>query len=51
MESDNNKKDRVSKSGRNKDKKASPLDVKGVDLGVTTDQIVNMIREGRERYG
>ncbi len=30
---------------------ASPLDVEGVDLGVTTDEIVNMIREGRERYG
>jgi hypothetical protein len=30
---------------------ASPLDVKGVDLGVTTDEIVSMIREGRERYG
>lgn len=29
----------------------SPLDVEGVDLGVTTDEIVNMIREGRERYG
>ena len=28
---------------------ASPLDVEGVDLGVTTDEIVNMIREGRER--
>ena len=30
---------------------ASPLDVEGVDLGVTTNEIVNMIREGRERYG
>ena len=30
---------------------ASPLDVEGVDLGVTTDEIVSMIREGRERYG
>ncbi len=30
---------------------ASPLDVEGVDLDVTTDEIVNMIREGRERYG
>ena len=28
-------------------KKASPLDVEGVDLGVTTDEIVSMIREGR----
>ena len=27
------------------------LDVEGVDLGVTTDEIVSMIREGRERYG
>ena len=30
---------------------SSPLDVEGVDLGVTTDEIVAMIREGRERYG
>lgn len=30
---------------------ASPLDVEGVDLGVTTDEIVNMVREGRGRYG
>lgn len=30
---------------------ASPLDVEGVDLGVTTNEIVSMIREGRERYG
>ena len=30
---------------------ASPLDVEGVDLGVTTEEIVSMIREGRERYG
>ena len=30
---------------------ASPLDVEGVDLGVSTDEIVSMIREGRERYG
>ena len=29
---------------------ASPLDVEGVDLGVTTDEIVAIIREGRERY-
>ena len=28
----------------------SPLDVKAVDLGVTTDEIVRIIREGRERY-
>ncbi len=30
---------------------SSPLDVAGVDLGVTTEEIVTMIREGRERYG
>ena len=30
---------------------ASPLDVEGVDLGVTTDEIVAIIREGRQRYG
>ena len=30
---------------------ASPLDVEGVDLRVSTDEIVSMIREGRERYG
>ena len=29
----------------------SPLDVEGVELGVTTDEIVAMVREGRERYG
>ena len=29
----------------------SPLDVEGVDLDVTTDEIVNLIREGRERSG
>ena len=29
---------------------ASPLDVEGVDLGVTTDEIVAIIREGRQRY-
>ena len=29
----------------------SPLDVAGVDLGVTTDELVTIIREGRERYG
>ena len=29
----------------------SPLDVEGVDLDVTTDEIVSLIREGRERYG
>ena len=30
---------------------ASPLDIEGVDLGVTTDEIVSMVREGRGRYG
>ena len=29
----------------------SPLDVEGVDLGVTGAEIVELIREGRERYG
>lgn len=29
----------------------SPLDVGTVDLGVSTGEIVEMIREGRERYG
>lgn len=27
----------------------SPLDVKGVDLGMTSSEIVDVIREGRER--
>ena len=39
------------KSGRKPRKKASPLDIEGVDLGVTTDEIVSMVREGRGRYG
>ena len=30
---------------------ASPLDVEGVDLGVSSAEIVEIIREGRERYG
>lgn len=29
----------------------SPLNVEGVDLGLTTDQIVDLVREGRERSG
>ena len=29
----------------------SPLDVEGVGLGVNSAEIVEMIREGRERYG
>lgn len=27
----------------------SPLDVPGVDINLTTDDIVNFVREGRER--
>ena len=30
---------------------SSPLDVEGVDLGVTADEIVAVVREGRERRG
>ena len=30
---------------------ASPLDVEGVDLGVSSAGIVEIVREGRERYG
>lgn len=29
--------------------KASPLDVKGVKLGVQTDDLIASVREGRER--
>ena len=29
--------------------KKSPLDIKGVNLGVSSDEIVDIIREGRER--
>lgn len=29
--------------------KDSPLDVKGVDLGISSSQIVDAVREGRER--
>ena len=29
--------------------KHSPLDVTGIDLGVSTEEIVNIIRESRER--
>ncbi|PHS25218.1 MAG: prevent-host-death protein [Methylophaga sp.] len=29
--------------------KKSPLDIKGVDLGVSSNEIVDIIREGRER--
>ena len=53
MKTDNDKdKDRrVSRPGRKLRQKASPLDIEGVDLGVTTDEIVSMVREGRSRYG
>lgn len=30
--------------------KSSPLDVKGIDLGIGTDDILNSIRESRERF-
>ena len=30
---------------------ASPFDVDGVELGMTGAEIVEMVREGRERYG
>ncbi len=29
----------------------SPLDVEGVDLGVTTDEILGFVQEGRKRFG
>jgi PHD/YefM family antitoxin component YafN of YafNO toxin-antitoxin module len=29
--------------------KTSPFDIEGVDLGVSTSEIVDIIREGRER--
>ena len=29
----------------------SPLDVEGVDLNLTTHEIVHPVREGRERHG
>ena len=28
----------------------SPLDVEGVDLGLTTDEIVDVVRESRSEY-
>ncbi len=31
--------------------RTSPLDVEGVDLGVSTEEIVATVREGRERFG
>lgn len=30
--------------------KSSPLDIKGVDLGLSTADIVDIVREGRERH-
>lgn len=30
---------------------SSPLDVEGVDLGITSEEIVGIIRESRNRYG
>ena len=32
-------------------RRRSPLEVEGLDLGVTTDEIVATVREGRERHG
>ena len=29
--------------------KVSPLDIKGVDLGIKSSEIVDIVREGRER--
>ncbi len=36
---------------RPQDSFKSVLDVEGVDLGVTTEEIVATVREGRERHG
>ncbi len=30
---------------------ASPLDVEGIEMDMTSAELVDMIREGRERYG
>lgn len=35
---------------RSEKKETSPLDVEGVNLGVTTDEILEFIQEGRTRY-
>ena len=32
-------------------RKGSPLDVESVKMSVTTDEIVRIVREGREQYG
>jgi len=29
----------------------SPLEVEGIDLGLTAGEIVELVREGRRRYG
>ena len=29
--------------------KASPLDIEGIDLGMSSSEIVDVVREGRER--
>jgi len=29
----------------------SPLDVKGIDLRLTTEEVVSLVRKGRERRG
>ncbi len=29
----------------------SPLEVEGVDLGLSVEEIVELVREGRRRYG
>ncbi len=29
----------------------SPLEVEGLDLGLTVEEIVGIVREGRRRYG
>ena len=31
------------------EKKRSPFDIEGIDLGVSTEEIVAFVREGRER--
>ena len=51
MKSDKNMDRCASRTGDKPRKKASPLDVECVDHGVTTDEIVSMIQEGRGRYG
>ncbi len=32
-------------------RKGSPLDVEPIKMNVTTDEIVRIVREGREQYG